>query len=118
MVDASGLPGICRSNTGVADTEDPCTNSIVPLCLSDAAAAPFLSCLRHMSSLTLSAPARLTVQCAVPMTSASGSASAAASPDGRAMPAHAAAAALKNLRRDGVTGGVDVNSGSPEDRIA
>src|SRR5256885_4815496 len=59
MVEVSGLPGICRSNTGVADTDEPCTKSIVPVSLSEDPPAPrFLSCLRHRKSLMLSLPAR------------------------------------------------------------
>src|ERR1700682_5742386 len=98
MVDASGLPGIWRSNTGVADTDDPCTKSIVPLFLSEA--TRFLSRLRHRKSLTLSLPARLTVQCSVPLTSASVPVSARVSPARIERPALAAAAARRNERRE------------------
>src|ERR1700682_2938273 len=97
MVDASGLPGICRSNTGVADTDDPCTKSIVPL-LSEATRV--LSCLRHRKSLTLSLPARLTVQCSVPLTSAGVPDSARVSPARIERPALAAAAARRKERRE------------------
>src|SRR6266567_3944130 len=102
MVEASGLPGICRSKTGVADTEEPCTNRIVPCLVSEGspAEARLASCLRHRKSLTLSLPARLTVQCAVPLTSASALGSARASSGRIDRPALAAAAATKKLRRD------------------
>src|SRR6202521_1549085 len=101
MVEVSGLPGICRSNTGVADTDEPCTKTIVPFSLSeDAPATRFLSCLRHRKSLTLSLPARLTVQCWVPLTSASGADSAWASSTRTARPAHDAAAAARKERRE------------------
>src|ERR1700682_389595 len=101
MVEVSGLPGICRSNTGVADTDEPCTKSIVPVSLSeDAPATRFLSCLRHRKSLTLSLPARFTVQCWVPLTSASVPDSARASSARIDRPAHAAAAAVRKERRE------------------
>src|ERR1700688_4207859 len=101
MVEVSGLPGICKSKTGVADTDDPCTKSIVPVSLSEGPPATrFLSCLRHRKSLTLSLPARLTVQCAVPPTSASVPDSARASPARIDRPTHAAAAAERKERRE------------------
>src|ERR1700686_2231490 len=101
MVEVSGLPGICRSNTGVADTDDPCTKSIVPVSLSeDPPATRFLSCLRHRKSLTLSLPTRLTVQCAVPLTSASVAVCARASLARIERPALAAAAAKRKERRE------------------
>src|ERR1700688_2359867 len=101
MVEVSGFPGICRSNTGVADTDDPCTKSMVPVSLSEGPPATrFLSCLRHRKSLTLSLPARLTVQCAVPPTSASALDSAWASSIRTATPAHDAAAAARKERRE------------------
>src|ERR1700681_3873718 len=96
MVEVSGLPGICRSNTGVADTDDPCTKRLVPVSLSEGPPATrFLSCLRHRKSLTLSLPARLTVQCAVPPTSASVPDSARAPSARIDKPAHAAVAAAR-----------------------
>src|SRR5215831_8553943 len=71
MVEASGFPGICRSNTGVAETEEPCTNRIVPRRASLAGSVEgFLSCLCQRNSFTLSGPMVLTVQCSVPDTSA------------------------------------------------
>src|SRR5438552_785311 len=108
MVDASGLSGICRSNTGVADTDEPCTNSIVPGAGSRAAvAAGLANCLRHMKSLTLSVSARLTVQCALPLTSARAPAPARTSSGRNETPAHAAAAVTRNSRREPPTSPLD-----------
>src|SRR6266581_2222643 len=102
MVDASGLPGMRRSNTGVAETDDPCTNRIVPR--RTLAADEDLSRLCHRKSLTLSAPARLTVQCSVPVTSASPAdglpACALASDDGSDDATNAAALAVMKWRRE------------------
>src|ERR1700674_2446367 len=99
MVEVSGLAGICRSNTGVADTDESCTKSIVPVLSEDPSATRFLSCLRHRKSLTLSLPARLTVQCWVPLISASGADSAWASSTRTARPAHDAAAGEEGAAR-------------------
>src|ERR1019366_8343861 len=101
MVEVPGLPGICRSNTGVADTDDPCTKRIVRASLpEDPPATRFLSCLRHRNNLTLSLPARLTVQCCVPLTSASVPDSACAPSTWTVRPAHTAAAAVRKERRE------------------
>src|SRR5512142_1012130 len=94
MVDASGLPGICRSNTGVADTDEPCTNRTVPR------RTPLVrsrNCLRQRNSLPLSAPTGLIAQCSVPATAPEG-ASPLVSP-GIAAAVSTAAATPKNSRR-------------------
>src|SRR2546423_10981546 len=101
MVEVWGLPGIWRQTPGLADTDEPCTKSLVPVSLSEDPPAPrFLSCLRHRKSLMLSLPARLTVQCSVPLTSASVPVSARASSARIDSPAHAAAAAVRKERRE------------------
>src|ERR1700741_800391 len=105
MVDASGLPRICRSKTGVAETEEPCTKRIVPrrgFVLS--LGLPTGNCLRHRKSLTSSEPTRLRVQCSVPGTSASASdsvlPSARTSSSGKEAAAHAAPTAPRKSRRE------------------
>src|SRR4029453_5310815 len=65
------------------------------------------SCLRHMKSLTLSAPACLTVQCAVPTTSAvcfvGAGRCACASSAGSAVAVNAAAVEARKSRRPTIT---------------
>src|SRR5690242_13087113 len=98
MVDASGLPGICRSNTGVAETDEPCTKSTLPRRVAPSGGSR--SCLRHRNSLTLSAPTRLVVQCSVPRIVLEGGPSPRAVSAGAAAAAKTAAATPKNSRRD------------------
>src|SRR5215471_3232476 len=105
MVEASGLPGICKSNTGVAETDDPWTNRIVP---RPPAAPGSFSRLRQRKSLTLNSPARFCVQCAVPETSArapAGERSCARTlvAEGSVSAVTPAAAAERKLRRAGAT---------------
>src|SRR3954469_23078582 len=61
MVEDSGRPGICRSNTGVAETEEPCTKRIAPL-------GAFSVLLRHMNRRTFSPSTCFVVQCSLPLT--------------------------------------------------
>src|SRR2546427_1326639 len=60
MVEASGLPGICRSNTGVAETDEPCTNRMVPFRASSVR-------LRHIKRRTSPASVFFVVQCSLPL---------------------------------------------------
>src|SRR3954466_15413126 len=61
MVDDSGRPGICRSKTGVEETDEPCTKRTTPF-------GELRLRLRHMKRRTFSPSTCLVVQCSLART--------------------------------------------------
>src|SRR5438445_10366765 len=105
IAEAPGLPGICRSNTGVAETEERCTKRTVPL-----PASPVR--LRHMKRRTSPASVFFVVQCSLPLTDCGTCARAA----GAIRVASAALEPPRRKLRRLIMAGIGYSAGAPDMR--